>query len=393
MPSTRSKTSNPAKAPYRPRKKPAVARSNLRTTVQTYLPLPSLAPSTRPSPDLFVWGSSGEGQLGLGRNQHTLHRPRKHPWVEQGIARGAFGKRPGAGILSVASGGLHTYLLDENGTIWSCGVNDDGALGRTIKPPSEPATSLDPISLQEAMQFGALSTLVEEDFSTVQLAAGDSSGAALNENGELRVWGTFIDGSGGKSFSGDSDEEPLPVLIPEIRNEKIASVSSGDNHFLALTVNGEVYSWGVDTFGRLGRTALSRREMNPLSPDKVVYGPRRTRTVLIGTGSNRSFAVDSAGDVWAWGPNGRGQLGLGDALVGEIVAHPTRIDALTPAELERSSGVANNRVVQICGGEFHTVFLTSSGVVTVRTLKLAFQQITPFLPATAPPKSKLHLEK
>jgi regulator of chromosome condensation len=45
-----------------------------------------------------------------------ISKPRRHVWIEKKIEEGIFGE-PGAGIESVAAGGLHTVFIDEKGTV------------------------------------------------------------------------------------------------------------------------------------------------------------------------------------------------------------------------------------------------------------------------------------
>lgn len=94
-------------------------------------------------------------------------------------------------------------------------------------------------------------------------------------------------------------------------------------------------------------------------PYKLVLGKRSNRVVTVGAGSYHSFAVDEHGDVWGWGLNTMGQAGTGlenPASDAEVLT-PARVPALS------ASSIAPDRVVQIAGGEHHTVFLTQQGKV------------------------------
>ncbi|EAU90988.1 RCC1 domain-containing protein [Coprinopsis cinerea okayama7 len=325
---------------------------------------PTLPAPTRPSPLVWVWGATDSGQLGLGENYNSeVPKPRRHPWAEQQISEGTFGSEPGAGILSVTSGGLHTYLLDEKGRIWSAGTNDEGALGReTKKEPTENEAHL------RAQEFVLIQTLADEGFRAVQLATGDNFGAALNDQGDLKVWGTFRDDEGKSNFSSDVGKQLAPTSItihglytPKSSSDKIASIAGGENHLVALTTQGEVYSWGIGGSGQLGRRVLSRHKNEALAPKRVVLGSRSRKAVLIGAGLRSTFAVDQAGEVWGWGLNSVGQLGIGER--GEIVLQPTKLEVLSPSNLPSSVEGEQDRVVQIRGGEFHTVFRTAQGKV------------------------------
>lgn len=100
---------------------------------------------------------------------------------------------------------------------------------------------------------------------------------------------------------------------------------------------------------------MERRKIHGTVPEKIVLGSRvRThRAVLIGAGNYTSFAVDESGDVWGWGLNNMAQTGTGK---GEVLL-PRRVLGLSKHELGGAT------VIQIAGGEHHTIFLTSDGRV------------------------------
>jgi regulator of chromosome condensation len=111
--------------------------------------------------------------------------------------------------------------------------------------------------------------------------------------------------------------------------------------------------------GALGRKIVERRILNGTRPDQL----HLRKIVTIGSGWYHSFAVDMDGDVCAWGLNQYGQLGVnvpdsshGDKG-GNIIWTPTEVPRLSPSALDGA------RVVQIDGGEHHTLFLLSDGRV------------------------------
>ena len=76
--------------------------------------------------------------------------------------------------------------------IWSCGLNDDAALGRItteVPDPDNPGSFLDVDELTSLPH--PLQSLKDEGFRAVQVVAGDSICAAVSSEGELRVWGSF----------------------------------------------------------------------------------------------------------------------------------------------------------------------------------------------------------
>ncbi|KIK78236.1 hypothetical protein PAXRUDRAFT_834651 [Paxillus rubicundulus Ve08.2h10] len=323
-------------------------------------PLPTAAPHPRPANQLFVWGAGNFGQFGMGPDLlDEFSFPKRNTWVDQKIQEGAFSKE-GAGLEAIAAGGLHTLFIDEKGTIWSCGVNDDAALGRVTKDvpdPNKPDSFMDIDALTSFPH--PLQSLVDEKFRAVRIAAGDSVSAAISEEGELRVWGSFRAAEGSLGFSSDARHEFLPVSILHLSHkpgdtEKAVSVVAGNNHLLVLTTHGNVYAWGAGEQGQLGRKILDRRKIHGTVPEKIALGGRSNRAVAIGAGNYCSFAVDELGDVWGWGLNTMGQTGTG---VSNEIQSPKKVEPLSKKALDGAV------VVQIVGGEHHTLFLTSAGKV------------------------------
>ncbi|KAJ3822092.1 regulator of chromosome condensation 1/beta-lactamase-inhibitor protein II, partial [Lentinula raphanica] len=332
-----------------------------------FLPIAAPLPIARPGLQLFTWGTNNNGLLGLGVDAAEYARPKLHLWAKNQMSEGGFGPEPGAGLVSVAAGGMHTLLLDEKGTVWSAGVNDDAALGRITEsvPDANNADSyLDEDELSS--HFHPVQALIDEGFRAVQIAAGDNVGAAVSDQGDLRVWGTFRDHQGHNLFANKKSRQELPVSILQFTRrvggliEKVSSIACGDNHILVLTTHGNIYAWGMSDDGRLGRKVLSRHKVDATVPQRVVLGRRLRRAVYVSAGQDTSFAIDDTGDVWAWGLNSMGHTGTGYPSKSNdlCVDQPAKVIGLSPAELGNV-----DRVVSIAGGEHHTLFLTSQGRV------------------------------
>lgn len=166
---------------------------------------------------------------------------------------------------------------------------------------------------------------------------------------------------GSLGFSDGSKYQFLPSRILELPTrdaEKVVSVVAGNNHLVVLTTHGEIYTWGAGEQGQLGRKIIERRKIHGTHPERVVLGVRR-KAVVVGAGNYHSFAVDNQGTVWGWGLNTMGQTGTGyyDAETDSQVLRPTEVESLSKDKLDGAT------VVQISGGEHHTLFRTSDGRV------------------------------
>lgn len=154
---------------------------------------------------------------------------------------------------------------------------------------------------------------------------------------------------------GTADKQLVPLRVQNVSQWPVAQVSCGYNHVLALTTEGSVYTWGTGQQHQLGRKVVERRLRNGLFPERLGL----KKVVLVGTGGHHSFAVTEDGTVYAWGLNTWRQLGIDPAHGGndDIVSIPTPVAALHPS---RHGGA---RVIAIHGGDFFTAFLLNNGEV------------------------------
>jgi alpha-tubulin suppressor-like RCC1 family protein len=112
---------------------------------------------------------------------------------------------------------------------------------------------------------------------------------------------------------------------------KVAAISLGQNHTLAITDDGEIYSWGNNAFGQLGyalpKPAL--KDDDPISTvPRQIFGPLK-REVVTGIAASRIHSVvHTTTALYTFGKN-EGQLGIvdSDARSLEMQVIPRRIAA------------------------------------------------------------------
>ncbi|WVF67604.1 hypothetical protein IAT40_002362 [Kwoniella sp. CBS 6097] len=326
-------------------------------------PLPQIPPIASPHNALFIWGTGDMGQFGLGPDElDEIARPKLHSWFEEQIEDGKLsrgGKEGSGGLETVSCGGMHTLAIDEAGRVRSWGINDNAALGRKTSDVPDPANpgSVIPNEDLETLPL-VVESLEKEGFRAVQVAAGDSVSIALSDKGELRAWGSFRSNEGVLGFDGVAGHPVFqftPISLPAFAKVKIVQVSCGADHVLALTTTGHVYVWGNGQQNQLGRRIIERRIKNSLDPARLAL----RNIVHVAAGMYHSFAVDVNGIVWAWGLNTFHQTGLtldkgGDE---EMITTPAQVEGLSP---ENHGG---SKVIQIAGGEHHSLFLFDNGEV------------------------------
>lgn len=85
----------------------------------------------------------------------------------------------------------------------------------------------------------------------------------------------------------------------------VVQISCGLNHTLALTDEGEVYSWGQGLHGALG-TGNKRDAFAPKWVTEYLDEP----IAQVSAGGSHSTLVTISGSVYLCGDNSKGQLGI-----------------------------------------------------------------------------------
>ena len=99
------------------------------------------------------------------------------------------------------------------------------------------------------------------------------------------------------------------VTLPMSFEIRVKQVAMGLMHTCVLSLESTVYCWGSNTNGQLGSDAVGISNSN--NPFKVGI---RKAIVQIASGKFHNCALDSSGDVFCWGNNSSGQLGVDSSI-------------------------------------------------------------------------------
>ena len=224
---------------------------------------------------LYTWGDSSQGQLGHGdydaRDVPTRLGTRSD-WASVAIA--------GSGnfMIGITDAG-HMYAWGNNAAQGRLGL---GHTGGTYNTPQRVGTATNWVSASTAGQFST----------------------AINTDGELFAWGGNIFGQLGLGDMGAGTHRTVPTQVGTATNW--VDTASGIDSTVALNADGEIWSWGVPELGRLGRSVTAA---NPQ------YLPGRVgdadNWVALGSGNTHFLALNEAFELYTWGLNSSGQLGIG----------------------------------------------------------------------------------
>ncbi|CAN7938426.1 unnamed protein product [Ixodes hexagonus] len=279
------------------------------------------SPSVASGPPMMVyaWGHGPNGELGLAASKDDAEAPVLRP---QRVRR--FGTRV---VREVVCGRQHTLVLLANGCVYSCGSNDFGQLGQDK-------------SMRKLEQVTALSA---HEIRTV--ACGQDHSLALSEAGQVFSWGSNQYGQLG--CGSDEDSRLRPKVVKTLAAMHVVQIACGAIHCLALVNNGDLYSWGDNSYGQLG-TGSSTQGTKQSSPTRVLQ-LAGVPLAQVACGGSHSLALTPSGTIFAWGHNSFGQLGMNDQ---KDRYHPIVLKALR-----------SQKIKYICCGENHTAALTADGGV------------------------------
>ncbi|KAB2011241.1 hypothetical protein ES319_D09G006800v1 [Gossypium barbadense] len=279
-------------------------------------------------------------------------------------------------VLFISAGASHSVALLSGNIICSWGRGEDGQLGHG--------------DAEDRLSPTRLSALDGHDIISITCGADHTIAYSLS-NAEVYSWGW---GDFGRLGHGNSSDLFTPQPIKALHGLRIKQIACGDSHCLAVTMEGEVQSWGRNQNGQLG---LGTTEDSPV-PQKI-KAFQGISIKMVAAGAEHTAAISKEGALYGWGWGRYGNLGLGDRndrLVPEKVStlneekmnmvacgwrhtisvsvigglytygwskygqlgHGDFEDHLVPYKVE---ALADSSIKQISGGWRHTMALTSDG--------------------------------
>jgi alpha-tubulin suppressor-like RCC1 family protein len=262
----------------------------------------------------YSWGSGQFGQLGVG-NEKDLATPTLSEQLKT------------QDIKFVAAGASSTAAVTRSGDLYTFGAGAHSHLGHGagFDTPNQAVPQL-----SQALQ----------GVNVTQVAIGDFHMAAISCCGKVWSWGR----ARSPQLGHDNAEEGFPNKVTFPEGVKIKQLDCGRGHTMAVSLDGQVFSWGRGASGCLGHGGRAD-ERTPRLVGGILEG---VKVASVACGRDFSIAVAEDGRVFAWGANEMEQLGVGDGVRNQR----------TPAQVQ---ALAGKTIVQVACGEYHAAAVTCCG--------------------------------
>lgn len=228
---------------------------------------------------VYAWGHNNKGELG-NSNCDNQSKPVKAVKIS--------GK-----VTQVAAGDELSFALCKDGDLYAWGDDTSYQMG-----DGDNTSRMEPKKVNTDIAM---------------IAAGTKHALAIDTSGALYVWGRNKNGALGVADSAcdKKDEEGYACMsAPYKLMDNVAYIDAGDDYSMAITTDGTLYAWGYDEDGQLGLAKTdstnSKGEAYQSKPAKVMDGIK-----MVSCGAKyMAFALKENGDLYGWGNNSVGSLGI-----------------------------------------------------------------------------------
>jgi len=253
---------------------------------------------------VWGWGDNRFGQQGDGSNSLRLV-PTQITTISD--------------VAQIAAASYTVYALKSDGTLWAWGLNLQGNLGNGTTSSVNPNPT--PVQVQ------GLSGTIK------QIAAGVGTAIVLTQTDPQDpttttawLWGN---NNSGQIGDGTTTIRSLPVQLMVSGNPltDIKTIISGSNTFAALTNDRKLYTWGDNRYGQTGNQSLSVGSGSSFT-NTPYLAMENVVKAFMGSYSRQIYTIKADGNLWMWGDDSFGQLGIANTNANAVQKSPLKMGAI-----------------------------------------------------------------
>lgn len=298
---------------------------------------------------VMSWGSNDAGQLG----RSTVKENDGTPTVIPGLSD----------IVAISATSKHTLALDKDGQVFAFGSNFTGQIGDGTNDDAKTPVKIQAPKAKKIAAGYKFSMMVDEvgdvyvwgascstETQKKALALLNSFGSNMNS-----IQGGYYDASSAGTGSYDKSEDCLNETVVGIKSKTprklegvsgVVDISAGYGHGLILMKNGDVWSFGCNSFGQLGRAQFDNSTPNAI-PVKIDGIEDAT---AIAAGYRTSLILNKDGKAFYWGINAKIDQTTGSTF-----------NLAVPAPLPLSSALSVLKIKSISSGRDFSLVLGDDG--------------------------------
>ena len=234
----------------------------------------------------------------------------------------------------IAIGNNFMVVQTTTGEVWGWGDNSNGVLG------SSQAGTTQNITVPTKINLPGIQSLA--------ISAGYDHVLMLASDGNVYAWGNNSNGQLGTTAT----DTPVtaPTLVAELCNKEIIAVAAGNRFSLALSEDGSIYSFGLNTKLQLGYTFTKNESDFSATPTKI-ESLNGISIVGIYAGQDSAVAIDTDGKAYLWGSTKNCILGIDEG------ASAFQIPTLLP------DTKTTTPITSVAISQNHSAFLLNNGTV------------------------------
>lgn len=238
---------------------------------------------------VYAWGKGSEGQLGRRFSLRVTDWkkdqliPRKIPSLSR--------------VVDIGTGPNHSFAIDHTGAVYGWGFNNAGQLGvididGEVESDFKSAVFIPtPGRIKSLQGFGRITQITGGNFHTI----------AATEDGKCLTWGRLFSYATGLKIDAIAKPsivhyslnryEPSFLKLPTtVEGIVPLSIAAASEHTLTVTIDHQVYTWGLNLTKQLGQKAEEVEVAAPLRHDSIMG----KQVVWVGTGAQFSMLGEAA---------------------------------------------------------------------------------------------------
>ena len=220
-------------------------------------------------------------------------------------------------IVQVGVGYQSLYVLKNDGTLWSCGLNDVGQLGLGDTTSRNVLTQV--------------TTNIDNDVKQIIASCSSNSNVfIIKKDGSL--WGCGRNGYGELGL-GDTTKRTIFTKVTTNINNDVKHMSCGFSSTYIVKNDGTLWATGLNNYGQLGLSNTTNKSTftqvtTNISDIKQVLG-----------GASWAYIVKNDGSLWSCGLNDSGQLGLNNTTNKSVF---TQVTTNVSNDVNQIAGASNS---------------------------------------------------